>query len=252
MVYEFRLVKAIPTFEMLYNIKVLHCMAMTRVTGIARLVNIVLDDSGQHLRGYLLEHEKFRFRLDRVTENLLLPWKTCERWAKQLVERVYQLHRRGFVVGTLSNIPILIDALDEAYLLHFRQKYYVGFTFCSGTPPEYRHLRRASLTTSGDLDRTPKSDIFQLGMVLWLLAENSPWTSNSAACIRERCTQRSYPCSDQSHIDPIALPPLDQSIPVYYRGMVNACRAECPHDRPAARRLLQSFPSTSDDAIYPR
>ena len=55
----------------------------------------------------------------------------------------------------------------------------------------------------------------------------------------------SGPCYDESHVDPIALPRLPESIPQYYRDVVDACRAEDPKDRPAAWRLLELFPSTS-------
>ena len=253
-VYEYRLIKASPTCELLYNIKVLHSMAMDRVLGIARLVGIVLDVTRRYLRGYLFEFQNFPLRLDKVAENSCISWTIREKWAKQLVQRVDQLHRRGFVVGTLCNSPILINDMNRVHLWIFRRKFHTELAFNPCFPPEYRYLRKASSISSDHQlpDRTTKSDIYQLGMVLWLLAEKSPWTSTSAACIRARCNQRPRICEDQSHIDPIALPPLDQSIPVYYREMVVACRAKCPYDRPAAWKLLQSFPSSISDDIGPR
>jgi hypothetical protein len=51
---------------------------------------------------------------------------------------------------------------------------------------------------------------------------------------------------DESHIDPIALPRLPENIPLYYRDIIDACRAEEPNERPAAWRLLELFPSTSN------
>jgi hypothetical protein len=39
---------------------------------------------------------------------------------------------------------------------------------------------------------------------------------------------------DESHIDPITLPRLPESIPQYYKDIMDAYRAEDPKNRPAA------------------
>ena len=54
------------------------------------------------------------------------------------------------------------------------------------------------------------------------------------------------PACDESHIDPITLPRLPESITQHYRDLVDECRAEDPNERPATWRLLERFPSTSD------
>jgi len=115
-------------------------------------------------------------------------------------------------------------------------------------PPEFRHLRDVSPTTNeaAGPDVTSKMDIFHLGSILWLLAENLPRTPSSPVCSKEGCNAQVGPFCDKSHIDPIALPRLPENIPQYYRSIVDACRAERPNDRLAAWKLLKLFPSTSE------
>lgn len=43
-------------------------------------------------------------------------------------------------------------------------------------------------------------------------------------------------------MDPVALPRLPESIPSYYRGIIDLCRAVDPNNRPPAWRLLDMFP----------
>ena len=92
-----------------------------------------------------------------------------------------------------------------------------------------------------------KSDIFQLGMLLWLLAENKPQTHASPVCGRMRCNGRRFEGEDRdnncdfSHAEPIALPQLPKSVPKYFRDIVDACRRADPGTRPAAREILENF-----------
>lgn len=90
---------------------------------------------------------------------------------------------------------------------------------------------------------TSKMDMFHLGLLVWLLAESKPITRASPVCMRRGCVTLGEEACDLSHVEPIALPQLPESIPRYYRDIVNSCRADQPSDRPAARDLLQKFPT---------
>ena len=100
---------------------------------------------------------------------------------------------------------------------------------------------------------TSKTDIFHLGLMLWLLAENKPETHASPVCRRRGCNRREEKGKDEnntcdlSHAEPIALPPLPESIPKYFRDIVEACRREDPSTRPAAREILKMFPSSDEN-----
>jgi hypothetical protein len=252
LVYETKFACSVPSSELLYNIQLLHCM--NGVCGFAKLVGIVVDTTGKHLKSYLIEFPRARWSVEQVTQDQSIPWKRREKWAKQLVQGVSQIHSKGFVVGTLcsSRSPVLIDSPDCVQFWCFKRKFAMGYRGVSYYPPEFRHFRSVSPTTSEAKgpNVTSKTDVFHLGLILWLLAENVSRTHNSPVCMREGCNAQVGPFCDKSHVDPIALPRLPESIPQYYRDVVDACRAEDPNDRPAAWRLLELFPSTSKSESF--
>lgn len=247
LVYEIKFARSVPSTELLYNIQLLHCM--NGVSGFAKLVGIVVNTTRTHLKSYLIEFPSARWRLQEVTQDRSITWKRREKWAKQLVESVSQIHSKGFVVGSLcTQPPVIIDGSDCVQFWYFKQKFRMGRAGGANYPPEFGHFRNVSSITSEAKgpNVTSKTDIFQLGLILWRLAENSPRTQKSPVCMREGCSPQAHPLYDKSHLDPIALPRLPDSIPQYYRQIVDVCRAEDPNDRLAAWRLLKMFPSTSE------
>jgi len=249
LVYEIRFARSLPSSELLYNIQLLHCM--NGASGLAKLVGIVVDSTGNHLKSYLIEFPRARWKLQEVIQNQSITWKRREKWAKQLVEGVSQIHSQGFVVGTLrTSSPVITDGSDCVQLWYFKQKFQMGRAGGAYYPPECLHFRHLSPTTSEAEcpNVTSKTDIFHLGLVLWRLAENSPRTHNSPVCIREGCSAQAHLRYDESHLDPIALPSLPESIPQYYRQVVDICRAENPNDRLAAWRLLKLFPTSEPES----
>lgn len=251
LVYEVKLTGPIPDCELLYNIRVLHCMGGR--FGFARLVGIVVDDTGKHLKSYLIEFPQARWSLRQVIERHSIPWERRERWAKQIVEGVSQLHSKGFVVGTLSGgrSPVLVDDSDSIQFWYLESRFHVRRRSRSCYyPPEFRYVQSLSWTMNEEdcPEITSKTDIFHLGRLLWLIAENASQTNTNLnpACIRQRCNEQPGGCNDESHHDSIVLPPLPESILNYYRNIVDACRAKAPNDRHAARRLLETFSLTNE------
>lgn len=238
----------VPEANLLYNIQVLHCMR--DLAGYAKLVGVVVDSAGKYVKGYLIEPPRARWKLDQVAGNTRSSWTRREKWAKSLVRGVSQLHARGFAVGSLSStrLPVVLDGSDAVSFYFFNQRFHVGDKAGAYYPPEFLHLRDSPLTTSEEdcPYMTTKADVFHLGLILWLLAENVTRTNTSPVCIRERCNEKAAPPCDESHIDPIALPRLPESIPQYYRDIIDACRAEQPNERPSARSLLELFPQTRE------
>ena len=238
----------VPDANLLYNIQVLHCMR--DLTGYAKLIGVIVDDTVKYVKGYLIEPPRAQWKLDQVAGNTRSSWATREKWAKSLILGVSQLHARGFVVGTLfsNQLPVVLDGSDVVCFYFFNQRFHVGDKSGAYYPPEFLHLRDSPLATSEEdcPYMTTKADIFHLGLILWLLAENVTRTNNSPVCIRERCNEKAAPPCDNSHVDPIALPRLPESIPKYYRDMIDACRAEQLNERPTARSLLELFPHSKE------
>jgi hypothetical protein len=251
LVYEIKFARSLPSYEYLYNIQLLRCM--DDVPGFAKLVGVVVNTSGNYLKSYLTGFLDISSPIlsDKVVQGQLIPWKRREKLARQLIEAVRQVHFKGFVMGTLSCLRsrILIDSLNRLHFWEFKKKFIMGYRGGCYYPPEFRHYQYVSRSTAEAEcpNVTTKTDIFHLGIVLWYISEGFPCGRVSPVCIRERCdTQSSCFCSDESHIDPIALPSLSESTPQYYRDIISDCRAEDPNERPAAWRLLGRFPSTSD------
>ncbi|KAN0102667.1 hypothetical protein V8E51_010980 [Hyaloscypha variabilis] len=244
--YETKFTTSSPTSSSLYQIQLLHCMK--GASGIPKFAGIVVDSTGMRLKGYLTEvlPQGWPFDLiyEEATAGRKLPWTRRERWARQIVEAVSQVHSKGFVIGTsgFRVLSIVIDNSDRVLLWVFDNKIGNGHISAGYMPPEYRYFQKASTPRPDIFNATTKSDIFQLGIVLWLLAENQRGVSGAQLCHRVGCQrQPGAPCYDQ-HSNPIALPPMANDVPEYYKAIVAACRLEQPNSRPSAWRLLEMFP----------
>ncbi|KAN0098306.1 hypothetical protein V8E51_013969 [Hyaloscypha variabilis] len=113
-------------------------------------------------------------------------------------------------------------------------------------PPEYRHTNCISRGCSRPLretvDATPRTDIFHLGMTLWLLAEGVPILSKEYLCQKAGCN--STDCREE-HTDPIALPELSDEIPQYWEDIIADCRKPDP-SQPASLEAVQLSFKTKD------
>lgn len=245
LVYEIKSRDSSPDVEFLYSIEVLHCMG--GVHGFAKLVGIVTDKSRTCLKSYLIEFPRAQWNVLQLAGLPSVPWERREKWALQLVHGLSQMHSKNFVAGglTLYSITLVLDSTDSLLFWSFKKRLIIGRKTGAYYPPELRRYRDASPTTSAAKCPyvTSKMDIFHLGLLLWLLAENKPITRPSPPCMREGCETGNETFHDPYHAEPVALPELSDSIPQYYRDVVQACRAEQPSDRPAARELLKMFPN---------
>lgn len=115
LVYEIKFQDSTPSLEMLYAIRVLHCMNGS--PGFAKLIGIVTDDSQRYLKSYLVELPKARWNMLQMAEDPTISWERREQWAIQLVRGIGRLHTHSFVVGGLHiwNVPV-IDHTDLVQL----------------------------------------------------------------------------------------------------------------------------------------
>jgi hypothetical protein len=103
LVLETMIFQDYPSHRDLYNIQVLRGMDGVPGHGFPKLVGVVVDRSRKHLKSYLLEFPQTKWDtiFDLVTESSAISWEQRENLAKQVVERVRQLHSKSFVIGTL-------------------------------------------------------------------------------------------------------------------------------------------------------
>ena len=249
MVEEVKINGNIPFSFIFHTVKVLHCLRDT--PGFVKLVGVTLDAAHKHIKSYIIEPppKEYTTLLMRTFANQDSSWVLVEIWARQIIERIRQVHSRGLVVGSLgySQSPsILVDISEQIFFQLFANR--LESTADPGAlawPPECQWMTDAHAGTMNEKSLpkvTSKVDIYQLSVVLWSLAKS--WTDRTtvqAARAQLRGLRGRYETNREE--DYILLLALCDTVPRYYRDLVDVCRAKNPFKRPPCHTLLQRFPS---------
>ncbi|KAI9804515.1 MAG: hypothetical protein M1825_001414 [Sarcosagium campestre] len=202
--------------EFLYEVHALTQLSDSKY--VIRLEGVVLDDNGTMVKGLLVTFANNGALLDLIyDEKGHLPWQRRERWALQIIHGLSEIHEAGFVQGDFTLSNIVIDEMDNAKIIDInRRGCPVGWE-----PPEMVAILKSNQRLSIFIG--VKSDLFQLGMVLWALAleEDEP----------ERKGR------------PLSFSGIGDIIPQYYRRLMAICLSDNPTDRASAKELLKSVPS---------
>lgn len=200
--------------EFLYEINALSRLSNSR--NVIAFHGVVVDDYGEHVKGLLISYAEQGALIDVLFDNdHSLPWFRRERWARQIVEGLSEIHESGFVQGDFTLSNIVIDDEDNAKIIDInRRGCPVGWE-----PPEATPLIESNQRISMYIG--VKSDLYQLGMVLWALAE-----------------QEDEP---EAHGRPLRLHE-GVDVPEWYRTVVSICLADDPRHRMQAIDLLRMFP----------
>ncbi|KAG6037342.1 hypothetical protein E4U19_002294 [Claviceps sp. Clav32 group G5] len=202
----------------LYEINALSSLHYSK--HVIRLYGVVVDDQEEHITGLLLSYAARGSLSDVIFENCKernfgIPWIQRERWAKQIVHGLADIHESGYVQGdfTLSNI-VVNDAGDAKIIDINRRGCPMGWE-----PPESRTIVVAHNQINMYIG--VKSDLYQLGMVLWALAmlEDEP----------------------DLHPRPLRLD-SEVRVPDWYRHVMEVCLSADPRRRLDASSLLRMFP----------
>ncbi|KAL8828271.1 MAG: hypothetical protein Q9170_006674 [Blastenia crenularia] len=212
--------------EFLYEIN-----ALTDLSGSSNVIQfqgLVVDQHSTVIKGLLISFAEqgalVDLLYDHKEEKERLPWARRERWAKQIVQGLTEIHEAGFVQGDFTLSNIVIDENDEAKIIDInRRGCPVGWE-----PPEISRLVECCQRISMYIG--VKSDLFQLGMVLWALAEGEDEPERQ---------DRPLLFSDASEI------------PHYYRDLVAIFLDPQPRKRINAKELLPTFPELSTDDLRP-
>lgn len=210
--------------EFLYEINALH--ALSGSESVIQFRGVVVDDKKEVVKGLLISLAEQGALVDLIYDMKgRLPWNSRERWAKQIVNGLAEIHEAGFVQGDFTLSNIVIDGQDNAKIIDInRRGCPVGWE-----PPEISRLIESSQRISMYIG--VKSDLYQLGMVLWALAQEEDEPER-----QER---------------PLSLEGTNDDIPQYYRKIVALCLAQRPQQRLSATALLSLFPVLSDDPSRP-
>ncbi|KAI9689009.1 MAG: hypothetical protein M1822_000746 [Bathelium mastoideum] len=152
----------------------------------------------------------------------IIPWVLREQWAWQIVEGLAGFHDQGYVHGHLDMSHIVVDEHDNAQILGAPSDNSVPVGW---EPPELSALELAGLKLLPFV--TQKTDIFQLGMVLWGLA-----------------MMQDEPERQDRPLDCLVL--IERQVPLYFRTIVQQCLDGLPANRPIIRDILKLRVRNSD------
>jgi len=207
--------------EFLYEINALYALADSN--NVIRFGGCVVDEDRKKVKGLLISFASKGALIDIIYhERGRLSWETREKWAKQIVSGLSEVHEAGYVQGDFTLSNIVIDENNDAKIIDInRRGCPVGWE-----PPEVTAmidgLQRIGMYIG------VKSDIFQLGMVLWGIAHEMD---------EPEAVER-----------PLGMGDAPGDVPDYFRAIVEACLSERPQGRPSAKDLISKFPERNQSS----
>lgn len=200
--------------EFLYEINALS--QLRNSNSVIPFYGIIMDDYGEHVKGLLISYAAQGALIDVIYDHdHSIPWPRRQKWARQIVEGLADIHEAGFVQGDFTLSNIVIDDRDNAKIIDCnRRGCPVGWE-----PPEATPLIESNQRISMYIG--VKSDLYQLGMVLWALAEQEDEPENQ--------------------LRPLTLGE-GLNLPDWYQRVVRICLADNPRFRMQAIDLLRLFP----------
>ncbi|KAF2113184.1 hypothetical protein BDV96DRAFT_601377 [Lophiotrema nucula] len=205
--------------EFLYEINAL--FQLQDAKSVIKFEGIIVDERSELIKGLLISYASQGALVDIVYENRHnLLWQRREKWARQIVEGLSEIHEAGFVQGDFTLSNIVIDADDNAKIIDINRR---------GCPVGWEPPELARLIESGQrisIYIGVKSDLFQLGMVLWAIAEQE-----------DEPERQERPLANVLHAN---------DSPAYFREIITECLSELPSVRPGAKDILTRFPPIQD------
>lgn len=201
--------------EFLYEINALH--ALEESDHVIKLEAIVVDDRGLTVKGLLISHAERGAVVDILYDHKgQVPWSHRERWARQAVTGLRDIHEEGYVQGDFTLSNIVVDADNNAQIIDInRRGCPVGWE-----PPEIAEKISSNQRISMYIGE--KSDVYQLGMSLWALAMDDD--------------------EPERHDPPLSTAQFPSDVPQWFANIVRTCLSERPKDRKTAKELVHMFP----------
>lgn len=211
--------------EFLYEINALNALKFS--DHVIDFKGVVVDDTGDRIKGLLISYAEQGALIDLIYDNykestLGIRWKDKERWAQQIVRGLADIHESGFVQGDFTLSNVVIDIAGNAKIIDINRR---GCPV-KWEPPEATALVESSQRLS--LYIGEKSDLYQMGMVLWALAMDEDEPENQGR--------------------PLMLGP-EVNIPDWYRRITEICLSHDPRSRMHAINLIQMMPPLPDSDL---
>ena len=222
--------------------------------GVVDFNGVVLDDTRRHLRSYLYElpllaNVQWLFGAAE-NRSQVIPWPIREQWARQIIRAVANIHSRGHVIGLLRLGGIGVRANGAVVVTVLKSSPYTWHNRRGKWPSEWRKGSTSTSVPPRDM-MSFRTDIFQLGLILWQLTQQR-CVDGISFCRRSGCTKRfDYTCT-ADHANPVRLPMHGTEIPMPYGDIIDQCRAPDPKCRPTAYKLAELLPCVEESqALVP-
>ncbi|KAJ4983872.1 protein kinase domain-containing protein [Stagonosporopsis vannaccii] len=213
--------------EFLYEINALSTLQDSK--SVIQFEGVIVDETGELIKGLLISYAREGALVDMIYDfKHQLAWERREKWARQIVEGLSEIHEAGFVQGDFTLSNIVVDGNDDAKIIDINRR---------GCPVGWEPPELARLIESGQrisIYIGVKSDLFQLGMVLWALAEQQDEPERQDRPLIKTLNRLS-------------------NVPEYFKDLVRACLSDKPRNRLSAKELLGRFPEIVEvDDFKPR
>ena len=220
--------------------------------GVAKLVGIVFSDNRTQLCSYLLqfpEQGSVRQLLHAARlDGTLIPWKRRERWIRQIITTVAEIHKRGILIGHVELSTIWADSNDDIVFMSIKSVTMTMTNIFGYIPPELRRSTVLGAIVTGQ-SPTFQSDLFQLGLCIWMLTEHVEILVG-VFCSRSGCeTVPRYRCT-ADHVNRIRLPLCTSEAPDSINVIIGHCRQEQPCQRKPACVLRALLPTEYASAVF--
>ena len=207
--------------EFLYEINALCSLSDSK--SVIKFEGIIVDESSEIIKGLLISYAEQGALVDMIYDyknSDQMSWDRRERWARQIVEGLSEIHEASFVQGDFTLSNIVIDSENNAKIIDINRR---------GCPVGWEPPELARLIESGQrisIYIGVKSDLFQLGMVLWAIAAQEDEPERQERPLSKSLSRYS-------------------AIPEYFKDIIRACLSDNPRDRPSAKDILKQFPRGS-------
>ena len=232
-----------------------HRVSLRGCKGVVAFKGIILDDTRTHLRGLLQELPMImslaHVIANATSQSALLPWFVRELWARQFIQTIIDVHSQGISIGHFDMNSVGIRA-DGSVV--FRRPRHHTRSLEDGhgrAPPESRaELRKACHDLDAGICCDKNTDMFLLGLLLWLLVWHLPGP-HGQFCDMASCNHRPRLRCTAAHANPVMLPACPEDTPIYLREIIERCRYPAPHLRITSRELTAYLQTTSQPDYSP-
>ncbi|KAF1976443.1 hypothetical protein BU23DRAFT_48604 [Bimuria novae-zelandiae CBS 107.79] len=209
--------------EFLYEINALCSLSDSR--SVIKFEGVIVDEKSELIKGLLISYAEQGALVDLIYDyknSEQMSWERREKWARQIVEGLSEIHEASFVQGDFTLSNIVIDSDNNAKIIDINRR---------GCPVGWEPPELARLIESGQrisIYIGVKSDLFQLGMVLWALAAQEDEPERQERPLARSLNRYS-------------------TVPDYFKDIIKACLSDNPRDRPSAKDILKTFPPKTSD-----